>query len=195
MKRLIPFVLVFALGASLVQQASAARRVVVRHGPRRTTVVVHRGWPLSRPARVVVVNPSVVAVRVQPRVYLRPVVWTSMAVAVAASHPSADALSWVDGAALSQDDDWTELTLNCGRRGTRRRLGLRDPYVDSLSELQVTLLGRLRATAADDPGRVRLLRRLPARRRSTSCSCSTACGPIRSRRRRRQTFGGCARRA
>jgi phosphoenolpyruvate carboxylase len=40
----------------------------------------------------------------------------------------------------------------------RRRLGLRDPYVDSLSELQVTLLGRLRATAADDPGRARLLR-------------------------------------
>ena len=40
----------------------------------------------------------------------------------------------------------------------RRRLGLRDPYVDSLSELQVTLLGRLRATPADDPEAARLLR-------------------------------------
>jgi phosphoenolpyruvate carboxylase len=40
----------------------------------------------------------------------------------------------------------------------RRRLGLRDPYVDSLSELQVTLLSRLRATPAGDPGRGRLLR-------------------------------------
>jgi len=40
----------------------------------------------------------------------------------------------------------------------RRRLGLRDPYVDSLSELQVTLLSRLRATAADDAGRARQLR-------------------------------------
>ena len=40
----------------------------------------------------------------------------------------------------------------------RRRLGLRDPYVDSLSELQVTLLGRLRATPPDEPGRDRLLR-------------------------------------
>jgi phosphoenolpyruvate carboxylase len=40
----------------------------------------------------------------------------------------------------------------------RRRLGLRDPYVDSLSELQVTLLARLRATPPDDPARARLLR-------------------------------------
>ncbi len=40
----------------------------------------------------------------------------------------------------------------------RRRMGLRDPYVDSLSELQVTLLARLRAAAPDDPERGRLLR-------------------------------------
>ncbi len=40
----------------------------------------------------------------------------------------------------------------------RRRLGLRDPYVDSLSELQVTLLRRLRATDPADPERARLLR-------------------------------------
>jgi phosphoenolpyruvate carboxylase len=40
----------------------------------------------------------------------------------------------------------------------RRRLGLRDPYVDSLSEMQVTLLARLRACEPDDPERDRLLR-------------------------------------
>jgi phosphoenolpyruvate carboxylase len=40
----------------------------------------------------------------------------------------------------------------------RRRMGLRDPYVDSLSEMQVTLLARLRACAPDDPDRARLLR-------------------------------------
>jgi phosphoenolpyruvate carboxylase len=40
----------------------------------------------------------------------------------------------------------------------RRRMGLRDPYVDSLSELQVTLLARLRACRPDDPERGRLLR-------------------------------------
>jgi len=117
MRRLIPLLLVLALGLSFAEQASA-RRVVVRHGPRRTTVVVHRGWPLARPARLVVVRPTVVAVRVQPRVYLRPVLWSSMAIAVA-SHPTADALSWVDGATLSKRQDWTEVTLNCGRRGSQ----------------------------------------------------------------------------
>jgi len=40
----------------------------------------------------------------------------------------------------------------------RRRLGLRDPYVDSLSEMQVTLLARLRACEPGDPERERLLR-------------------------------------
>jgi phosphoenolpyruvate carboxylase len=40
----------------------------------------------------------------------------------------------------------------------RRRIGLRDPYIDSLSELQVTLLARLRACPPDDPERDRLLR-------------------------------------
>ncbi len=40
----------------------------------------------------------------------------------------------------------------------RRRMGLRDPYVDSLSEMQVTLLARLRSRNAADPERARLLR-------------------------------------
>ena len=40
----------------------------------------------------------------------------------------------------------------------RRRMALRDPYVDSLSEMQVTLLARLRACDPDDPERARLLR-------------------------------------
>ena len=40
----------------------------------------------------------------------------------------------------------------------QRSIALRNPYVDSLSELQVRLLGRLRAMAADDPERARVLR-------------------------------------
>jgi len=40
----------------------------------------------------------------------------------------------------------------------QRSIMLRNPYVDSLSELQVRLLARLRALPADDPDRPRLLR-------------------------------------
>ncbi|MGZ8502270.1 MAG: phosphoenolpyruvate carboxylase, partial [Candidatus Limnocylindrales bacterium] len=40
----------------------------------------------------------------------------------------------------------------------QRSIELRNPYVDSLSELQVRLLARFRGLAADDPGREELLR-------------------------------------
>ena len=40
----------------------------------------------------------------------------------------------------------------------QRSIGLRNPYVDSLSELQVRLLARLRAMDPDDPERGRVLR-------------------------------------
>ena len=40
----------------------------------------------------------------------------------------------------------------------QRSIELRNPYVDSLSELQVLLLGRLRALDDDDPARGELLR-------------------------------------
>jgi phosphoenolpyruvate carboxylase len=44
----------------------------------------------------------------------------------------------------------------------QRAIGLRNPYVDSLSELQVRLLRRLRALAPDDPERGRVLRLVQA---------------------------------
>ncbi len=40
----------------------------------------------------------------------------------------------------------------------QRSISLRNPYVDSLSEIQVMLLGRLRSTAPDHPGRPHLQR-------------------------------------
>ena len=119
MKRLIPFA--FVLGLFQLATPALARRVVVYdryEGPRRTTVVVHRGWPLVRPARVVVVRPAVIAVRVTPRVYLRPVLWTSIAV-TAATAPAPAMLAWTDGATLAENDDWTEFTLNVDQRGHR----------------------------------------------------------------------------
>jgi hypothetical protein len=118
MKRLLAFALVLIVGLQNVAPAFAARRVVVRRGPARRTVVVRRGWPLRRPARVVVVRPARVVVRVAPARYLAPVVFTGVVVA-AASAPVHDALVWEDGETLSKGDDWTEFTLNCDARGTR----------------------------------------------------------------------------
>jgi phosphoenolpyruvate carboxylase len=40
----------------------------------------------------------------------------------------------------------------------QRAIGLRNPYVDSLSEMQVRLLGDLRSCPPDDPERERLQR-------------------------------------
>jgi phosphoenolpyruvate carboxylase len=48
--------------------------------------------------------------------------------------------------------------LLAGDLELRRRIVLRDPYIDSLSAMQVMLLGRLRARPADDPDRAELLR-------------------------------------
>jgi hypothetical protein len=119
MKRLLTFALLLVLGVQIVEPAFAARRVVVRRGVhRRTTVVVHRGWPLRRPARVVVVRPARVVVRVTPVRYVAPVVFAGVVLA-AASAPARDILVWEDGETLAKDEDWTEFTLNADSRGTK----------------------------------------------------------------------------
>jgi hypothetical protein len=116
MKRFFTLFLLAILSVQIVEPAFAARRVVVRRGPhRRTTVVVHRGWPLRRPARVVVVRPARVAWRVAPAVFLPVVLWTGVVVATA---PARDILVWEDGETLQKDEDWTEFSLNCDNRGT-----------------------------------------------------------------------------
>ena len=45
-----------------------------------------------------------------------------------------------------------------GATDLQRSVALRNPYVDSLSELQVRLLGRLRSLAPEDPERERVVR-------------------------------------
>lgn len=118
MKRLFALFLLAALGLQFVPPADAARRkrVVVHRGPHhRTVVVVHRGWPLRRPARVVVVRPARVHYRVAPVVFLPLVVWTG---AVVASAPARNVLVWEDAETISKDEDWTEFGLNCDNRGT-----------------------------------------------------------------------------
>jgi len=116
MKRLIPLLLIAIIGFSIVEPAFAARRVVRRPGVhRRTTVVVHRGWPLRRAHRVVVVRPARVAWRVAPLAFLPVVFWTGV---VVASAPAADILVWEDGETINKDEDWAEFSLNCDNRGT-----------------------------------------------------------------------------
>jgi len=119
MRRLFAMLLLVVLGLQMVEPAFAARRVVVKRGVRnRTTVVVHRGWPLRRPARVVVVRPARTVVRVRPAVYLAPVIFTG-AVIAAASAPAADVLVWEDAETIEKEDGWSEFTLNADSRGTK----------------------------------------------------------------------------
>ena len=117
MKRWLPIVLLGLLGLQIAAPSFAARRAV-RRGPvvRRTVVVVHRGWPIRRPLRRVIVRPVRVTYRVAPVVYLAPVTWRGV---VARTGPRPDVLVWQDAETLYGDEGWTELTLNAESRGTR----------------------------------------------------------------------------
>lgn len=117
MLRLLSIALLLVLGLQVAEPAFA-RRVVVRHKHKRTTVVVHRGWPLRRPARVVVVRPARAVVRVTPAAFLAPVVFAGLIV-TASTAPAHEILVWEDGETLNKDEDWTEFTLHCDSRGTK----------------------------------------------------------------------------
>jgi len=71
--------------------AAEAARVRVVHRPHRTVVTVHRGFPIRRTLPRVVVRTPVVAFRVAPRVFLPPLVFRSVVVAVA---PLPDLVLW-----------------------------------------------------------------------------------------------------
>jgi hypothetical protein len=130
MKRVLAGLLLLAFGVSLAAPAFAARKTVVVHkngshhttvvktGPHRTTVVVHRGWPLTRPARLVVVHPAHARVRVTPVRYMAPVVFVPYVVALA-SFPPSQAIVWEGSEKLVRDDDWSEVTLNCNVSGDK----------------------------------------------------------------------------
>lgn len=115
MKRFFTLFLLAILSFQIVEPAFAARRVVHRGRHHRTTVVVHRAWPIRRAHRVVVVRPARVAWRVAPVVFLPVAVWTGVAIA---SAPAADILVWEDGETITKDEDWAEFSLNADNRGT-----------------------------------------------------------------------------
>ena len=99
-------------------------------GMKRGPVVLRPGWPITRLPRPVIVRPPrvEVRVRVQPRVFLPPIVFSGVVV----SHRyergyryydgrgySRDSLVWQDSETLYREDEWTEFTLDCNTRGIR----------------------------------------------------------------------------
>jgi len=120
MKRMLLVLLLAVVGMQMVDvpAADAARKVVVRKNRHRTTVVVHKGWPLRRRARVVYVHTPRVTVRVTPARYVTPVVFVGTVVVVK-DRPAKSVIVWEDGETLTKDEDWTEFTLDCNETGRK----------------------------------------------------------------------------
>ena len=87
-----------------------------RRPPRRTVIVVHKGFPLKRALRNVVIRPLRRPFLVTPRLFLPLVMWGGL---VVSTFPEQNLIVWEDGETLSQDEDWTEFTLNCENTGTK----------------------------------------------------------------------------
>jgi len=94
--------------------AEAARVRVTRTTRRgaRVSVTVHTGFPIRRTLPEVIVRPGVV--RVAPRVYLAPVVFTPVIV----SAPAPALRAWSDGTTLEREDGWTDFSFDVDRRGS-----------------------------------------------------------------------------
>jgi hypothetical protein len=108
------------LTALIVLPADAARVVtrtrVTRHGVTRTHVTVRPGFPIRRTLPTVVVRPA--TIRVAPRVYLAPVVFTAAVVASIPSSPQ----NWRGTETIEREDGWTDFTVDVNRRGGKMML-------------------------------------------------------------------------
>lgn len=116
MKRLVLSALVLALLLPYAPQADAARvRVRTRRGNVvRVRVTTRPGFPIRRTMPTVVVRGPVV--RIAPRAYLAPVVFTAVAIATL---PPAHTHVWTSSETLDREDGWTDFTLDVDRHGTR----------------------------------------------------------------------------
>lgn len=112
------------LPIAVADPAQAARLGGIHQSAARTKAVVHRGWPLRRPARAVVVRPARAVPRVKPAAYLAPVAFTGAAAGAdrTSSHPNA--FAWDDAERLIREEDWTEFTLRPGAPGKRMSLAV-----------------------------------------------------------------------
>ena len=101
--RKLRWLVVVAAILAVAMPAMAAKKT-------RTTVVVTKGWPLTRPLRTVVVRPVRSPIVVTTSAYLPPVVWVNATVPL----PAPDAFVWEGSETLSVDDDWAEFSLQFG---------------------------------------------------------------------------------
>jgi hypothetical protein len=117
MKRPILIALLTVASLQVLAATTDARPTrVVHKGPHgRTTVVVHRSFPIRRHLPAVVVRPPRAAVIVTPGVYLAPLVWRPAVVTL----PAKNDLVWEDAETLTKDDDWTDFTLNVNNTGRK----------------------------------------------------------------------------
>lgn len=101
---------------TIATTSEAARVRVVRRGPRRTLVVVRRGYPIHRRMHTVIIRRPNVVVRVQPAVFLPLVTWTTVTVV---DRPAADHLEWQDSESLFHEEDWAETVFDCNHAGDK----------------------------------------------------------------------------
>lgn len=105
--------LLFALVLLAAATAAEAARVRVAHRGPRTRVVVRTGFPIHRTLPRVHVRPPRVAVRITPRVYVAPIAFRPVVVAI----PAAERRVWSGTEELDGDEEWTELTMNVNATG------------------------------------------------------------------------------
>ncbi len=121
MKRLVISALLLVILLPFAPVADAARvRVKTRRGNVvRVRVTTRPGFPIRRTMPTVVVRGPVV--RIAPRVYLAPVVFTAVAIATL---PPAQVTVLTASESLDREDGWTDVTLDFDRRGTRLLLDI-----------------------------------------------------------------------
>ena len=111
MRRIAWLLLLAGVGLQCGNSMAEARNVVRSTAQRRTLVEVPAGWPLSRPARSVVVHPPRSDVRASCTSFLPVSISTGTTIAAVAT-PTRDLVAWEDGETLMRGEDWTQFTLN-----------------------------------------------------------------------------------
>lgn len=90
--------------------------------------VVGRGFPIRRPPVPVIVRSRPFAFRIEPTLFLPPVVWTDV---VVAAPPAPASILWRDEQPVLPADGWTEVTLDCNRDGSMLQLDVEDGAVNA----------------------------------------------------------------